>query len=186
VLLWSLAFKPDLSNEAHRAQFNRAATAYTRYRSGVAAVDVPAMRYALALAAIALASLPATAAAASAEANATVMVRAGRLTLVDAPAGVRSLQCASEGGYSAVLPSLQVVDATGSGRGWSLTVHGAALSVRGGSYNGPADLAPRAGAGVVVAYASRNGGMGTTVLRLAVFAGTPRVTLRFVLTQGPA
>jgi hypothetical protein len=144
------------------------------------------MRYALALAAIAFASLPATAAAASAEDSATVTVRAGRLTLVDAPAGVRHLNCARGGGYSAVLPSLQVVDATGSGRGWRLTVHGAALSVRGGSYNGPASLAPRAGAGVVVAYASRNDGMGTTVLRLAVFAGTPRVTLRFVLTQGPA
>jgi hypothetical protein len=144
------------------------------------------MRYALALAAIAFASLPATAAAASAEANATVTIRAGRLTLVDAPAGVRHLNCARGGGYSAVLPSLRVVDATGSGRGWRLTVHGAALSVRGGSYNGPAGLAPRAGAGVVVAYASRNDGMGTTVLRLAVFARTPQVTLRFVLTQGPA
>jgi hypothetical protein len=144
------------------------------------------MRYALALAAIAFASLPATAAAASAEGIATVTVLAGPLTLVDAPAGVRLLNCARGGGYSAVLPSLQVVDATGSGRGWRLTVHGAAASVHGYSYNGPAGLAPRPGAGVVVAYASRNDGMGTTVLRLTVFAGTPRVTLRFVLTQGPA
>ena len=82
---------------------------------------------------------------AGAEANATVTILAGPLTLVGAPAGVRSLQCARGGGYSAVLPSLQVVDATGSGRGWRLTVHGAAASVRGRSYNGPAGLAPRPG-----------------------------------------
>jgi hypothetical protein len=144
------------------------------------------MRYALALTAIAFASLPASAATASADPNATVTVRAGRLTLVDAPAGVRHLKCVRGGGYSAVLPSLHVVDATGSGRGWRLTVYGAAASVRGGSYNGPAGLAPRAGAGAVVAYASRNDGMGTTVLRLAVFARTPQVTLRFALTKGPA
>jgi hypothetical protein len=144
------------------------------------------MRYALALAAIAFATLPSKAVAAGAEDTPAVTVIAGRLTLVDAPTGVRHLQCARGGGYSAVLPSLQVVDATGSGRGWRLTVHGAAASVRGGSYNGPAGVAPRAGAGAVVAYASRNNGMGTTVLRLGVFARTHRVTLRFVLTQGRA
>lgn len=143
------------------------------------------MGYALALAAITFASLPATTATASVGDNATLTVLAGRLMFEGAPTGVRGLQCARGGGYSAVLPSLRVVDATGSGRGWRLTVRGAATSVRGNSYNGPAELAPRTGAGAVVADASRNDGMGTTVLRLAVFARTPQVSLRFVLTQGP-
>jgi hypothetical protein len=144
------------------------------------------MRYTLTLAAIAFASLSATAAAARVEDNTTVTIRPGRLTLVGAPTGATSLQCARGGGYSAVLPSLRVVDATGSGRGWRLTIHGAAASVRGDSYNGPAELAPLTGAGAVVAYAPRNDGMGTTVLRLAVSARTHTVSLRFVLAQGPA
>jgi len=143
------------------------------------------MRYVLALAAIAFASPLATAATAN-EVSASVTIRAGPLTLVGTPTGVQSLQRAPGGGYSDDLPSLRVVDATGSGRGWRLTVLGATVSVRGDSYNGPADLAPQAGAGAVVAYASRNHGMGTTVLWLVAFARTPRVSLRFVLTQGPA
>jgi hypothetical protein len=144
------------------------------------------MRYTLTLAVLALACTPATATAASAEDNATVTVLAGPLTLVGAAGGARRLQCARTGGYSAVLPMLRVVDATGSGRGWRLTVHGAAAAVRGASYNGPAGLAPRGNAGALVAYASRNHGMGTTVIRLAVFASTPQVFLRFILIQGPA
>jgi hypothetical protein len=180
-----MATKPDQSMDADRVARGQDAPALATPCIAITTRVWRSMRYALALAAVAFAGLPSAALAASAEDSTTVTVIAGRLTLVEARAGVRHLQCARGGGYSAVLPSLQVVDATGSGRGWRLNVHGAALSVRGGSYNGPASLAPRAGAGVVVAYASRNDGMGTTVLRLAVFARTSRVTLRFALTQGP-
>lgn len=181
-----MATKPDQYMDADRVARGQCTPALATPCIAIAPRVWCSTRYALALAAVAFAGLPSAALAASVEDSATVTVIAGRLTLVEAPAGVRNLQCARGGGYSAVLPSLQVVDATGSGRGWRLTVHGAAASVRRGSYNGPAGLAPRAGAGAVVAYASRNGGMGTTVLRLAVFARTYRVTLRFVLTQGPA
>ena len=144
-----------------------------------------ARRYALVRVGVAFAALPAI--AARAEVTATVTIRPGPLTLEEAPAGVQRLERARRGGYFEVLPPLRVVDTTGSGRGWRLTVRGAAVSIGRESYNGPAVLAPRAGAGAGAdaAYASRSHGMGTTVLWLAVSARTPRLSLRFLLTQGP-
>jgi hypothetical protein len=128
-----------------------------------------------------------------------VTVRPGPLALYGVPTAksVTPRIRYTAAGSSAALPPLRVVDATGSGRGWHLAVSvlsGGPAWVRTAvsAYNGPALLRPRAAGDVrlvqrprTVAFALRNHGMGTTVLRgLSIFA-RPGVRVCFVLEPGP-
>jgi hypothetical protein len=163
-----------------------------------ASVIAASVRRALVGAAFAV-CLPAGASADSAETTASFTVRPGRLAMYGVPAG-RSFTPPirrTATGSSAVLPSIWVVDATGSGRGWHLAVSvvsggSAWLRTAVSAYNGPARLRPRAmgdvqlaGRPLTVAFALRDHGMGTTVLRGLSVYGRPGVRVRFVLEPGP-
>jgi hypothetical protein len=155
-------------------------------------------RYALAGVAVAV-CFPTAAAADSVETTTTFTVRPGPLALYGVPAerSFTPLIRCTAAGLSAVLPSIRVVDATGSGRGWQL-----AVSVVGGGeawvrtavsdYNGPPRMWPHSAGDVrltewprTVAFALRDQGMGTTVLRGMSLHAHPGVRVRFVLEPGP-
>jgi hypothetical protein len=161
---------------------------------------IPALaRCALAGAAFAL-CLPAGAAADSSETTATVTIRPGPLALYGVPAATFFTPQVrySAAVPSAALPPIRVVDATGSGRGWHLLASvasgsGAWIRTTVSSYNGPAQLSPRAAGDVRlaqrprrVAFALRDQGMGTTVLRGVSVYALPGVRVCFVLESGPS
>jgi hypothetical protein len=147
----------------------------------------------------AAACLPAAAVADVVETTARFSVRPGPLALYGVPAGrpfTPLIRCTAAG-LSAVLPSIRVVDATGSGRGWQL-----AASVVGGgeawvrtavsAYNGPPRMRPHSAGEVrlterprTLAFALRDQGMGTTVIRGMSVDARPGVRVRFVLEPGP-
>jgi hypothetical protein len=143
--------------------------------------------------------LPAGATADSVETSAEFRVRPGPLALYGVPAA-RSFTPQiryTSAGPSAALPPIRVLDATGSGRGWHLVA--SVVSGRGvwarttvSSYNGPARLRPRSAGDVrltrrprTVAFALRDQGMGTTVLRGLSGYARPGVRVCFVLKPGP-
>src|ERR1700737_4874140 len=110
---------------------------------------IPALARCVLASAVFALCLPAGAAADSAETTATLTVRPGPLALYGVPAA-RSFTPAiryTAAGPSAALPSIRVVDATGSGRGWHLVASvvsggGAWVRTAVSSYNGPAGLRP--------------------------------------------
>ena len=150
---------------------------------------------------------PAAAAADFAETTASFTVRPGPLALHGVPAGrsftppirytFTSAIWSTAEVPSAALPPIRVVDATGSGRGWHL-----AVSVVGGgeawvgtavsAFNGPPQMRPRSAGDVrpaqrprTVAFALRDQGMGTTVLRGVYAYARPGVRVCFILRPGP-